>query len=217
MSIVALKRKTQAKYNNLSVGRPQFSLNGGHRSQGYVGQDNLGRYLSRTIYGGNVPKGHGGCCGTYAQSITANAGMINLENPNVIKTSVINTRGMLDTKYRWIRRPDPFSVVKPDTNNNITEQSSYIKNKSRKSLDCSVSDKTVPNPACGPCANLPGFNYSASRNVINTANIAGDPSQVKKLTQSQSEYIERVFHRKCQQNDIVYVASKTNGTPFACG
>jgi len=217
MSIVVLKRKTQAKYNNLSVGRPQFSLNGGHRSQGYVGQDNLGRYLSRTIYGGNVPKGNGGCCGTYTQSITANAGMITTENPNIIKPSVKSTRGMLDTKYRWVRRPQPFAVVKPDTNNNITDHSSYITNLSRKSIDCTAVNKTFPNPACGPCAKLPGFSSTASRNVINTATVISDPSQVKSLSLSQSEYIERVFHRKCQQNDITYVSKETKGTPFTCG
>ena len=38
MSIVALKRKTAAKYNNSSVGVPQFSINGGHRNQGWVVQ-----------------------------------------------------------------------------------------------------------------------------------------------------------------------------------
>ena len=36
MSIVALKRKTAAKYNNSSVGVPQFSINGGYRNQGWV-------------------------------------------------------------------------------------------------------------------------------------------------------------------------------------
>lgn len=33
MSIVALKKKTAAKYNNMSVGVSQFSINGGHRNQ----------------------------------------------------------------------------------------------------------------------------------------------------------------------------------------
>jgi hypothetical protein len=34
MSIVALKRKTEARYNNMSVGQKQFSINGTTRNQG---------------------------------------------------------------------------------------------------------------------------------------------------------------------------------------
>ena len=50
MSIATLKRKTQTKYNNMSVGSTQgFSLNGGFRNQGYVGQTSLSRSLSRTL------------------------------------------------------------------------------------------------------------------------------------------------------------------------
>ena len=60
MSIATLKRKTLAKYNNMSVGQPQFSLNGTHRSQGYVGQTMLSRSLPRSLMKGNVIRGHGG-------------------------------------------------------------------------------------------------------------------------------------------------------------
>ena len=38
MSLVTLKKKTAAKYHNMSVNQPSFSLNGTHRSQGYIGQ-----------------------------------------------------------------------------------------------------------------------------------------------------------------------------------
>ena len=38
MSLATLKRKTAAKYNNMSVGHANFSLNGTHRNQGYFGQ-----------------------------------------------------------------------------------------------------------------------------------------------------------------------------------
>ena len=39
MSLATLKKKTAAKYKNMSVGQANFSLNGTHRSQGYVGQN----------------------------------------------------------------------------------------------------------------------------------------------------------------------------------
>ena len=61
MSIATLKRKSQTKYNNMSVGQPFFSLNGTHRNQGYVGQTSLSRSLPRTLMRGNVVRGHGGC------------------------------------------------------------------------------------------------------------------------------------------------------------
>ena len=83
-----LKNKTNEKYNNLSVGKKQFSINGTTRSQGWVGQSSL----SRTV---TTPS-------------------ICLNDNRVIKSSVVETNGMIKTKYRWIRRPAPFSVVKPD-------------------------------------------------------------------------------------------------------
>ena len=61
MSIATLKRKTQAKYNNMSVGNTHgFSINGTHRNQGYVGQTSLSRSLPRTLMKGNAVRGHGG-------------------------------------------------------------------------------------------------------------------------------------------------------------
>ena len=66
MSIVALKRKTEAKYNNMSVGQKNgFSINGTHRNQGYIGQTSLSRSLPRTLMKNGTAKGHGGCCGNY--------------------------------------------------------------------------------------------------------------------------------------------------------
>lgn len=126
MSIVTLKRKTNARYNNVSVNKPHFSLNGVHRSQGYVGQTMLSRHLVKTPMVGNIPKGYGGCCGSYTIKITYPAG-INYQNDyKTIKSSVINTEGMIATKYRWILRPEPYATVKPDNNNNFHTQQDYV-------------------------------------------------------------------------------------------
>ena len=44
--LATLKRKTSAKYNNVSVSNDSvFSLNGTRRIQGYVGQSLFGRYM----------------------------------------------------------------------------------------------------------------------------------------------------------------------------
>jgi hypothetical protein len=102
MSIATLKRKTQAKYNNSSVGQTQFSLNGTHRSQGYVGQTMLSRSLPRTLMKGNVIRGHGGCCGQYPIKTIVQSSVNYQEDSQIVKPSVINTAGMIENKYQCI-------------------------------------------------------------------------------------------------------------------
>ena len=67
MSIVVMKRKTQASVGSLSVGLPRFSLVGGHRSQGFVGQGVVSRHFT-----------------------LSNSGQVSLENPAVVKPTVGN-------------------------------------------------------------------------------------------------------------------------------
>jgi len=126
MSIATLKKKTQTKYNNMSVGERQFSINGTYRSQGYVGQTSLSRSLPRTLMKGNVAIGHGGCCGKFNKVPIVQSAVISLENPNVVKSSVLGTSGMISTKYAWTKRPQPYTTVKPDNNQNNNSQSDYI-------------------------------------------------------------------------------------------
>ena len=97
MSIVALKRKTDAKYKNVSANEINgFSLNGTKRLQGYIGQTSLSRHTSFTPMKGTVAKGHGGCCGKYDYGRTVkSATMINVEDNKIVKGSVLNTSGML--------------------------------------------------------------------------------------------------------------------------
>jgi hypothetical protein len=128
MSEATFKKKTQYKYNNNSVNRgPQgFSLNGTHRSQGWVGQDSRGRTLVRTLNRGGANRGHGGCCGEYPTPFVIPSEICSTENPYVVKTSVINTRGMLRERFAWIWRPEPYTTVKPDDTHGVGDQGSYI-------------------------------------------------------------------------------------------
>jgi len=143
MSIATLKRKSKVLYNNLSVGSINggFSLNGTHRNQGYVGQTSLSRHLSNTPMRGNTPRGAGGCCGTYKVGTIVQSGVNYLNDPNVVKSSVLDNRGSIRTHYRWIWRPQPFSSTKPDTTNNNNTQQSYIESLSANVA--SVVDETV--------------------------------------------------------------------------
>ena len=113
MSIATLKKKTMYKYNNSSVGHTQFSINGGYRSQGFVGQTSLSRSFLKTPMKGNVICGHGGVHGTYPQHINFTSDVTTSNDSNVIKMTVVSNGGMIKTKHRWIKRPLPFSVLKP--------------------------------------------------------------------------------------------------------
>jgi hypothetical protein len=127
MSIVALKIKTAAKYNNNSVGSKNgFSISGTHRNQGYVGQTSLGRFTSRTLMRGGAIRNHGGCCGTFPMGGIVKSGISTVEDSSVVKVSTVNTHGLLHHKYRWIWRPQPYTSVKNMGDNNLNAQSDHI-------------------------------------------------------------------------------------------
>jgi hypothetical protein len=121
MSLATLKKKTQAAYNNNSVGQKHFSLNGGQRSQGWVGQDSRGRTLVRSLAKGNTLRGHGGCCGKYPKPCVVPSEVKTTENSNVVKTSVLNYNGMMHTVNPWIWRPAPITSFKIDSNHGVFE------------------------------------------------------------------------------------------------
>jgi len=96
MSIVAQKRNSRRFKAPISGrGTKGFSLNGGMRNQGWVGQTNLGRSNVGTVFRGAFPMGNGGCCGTYVIN-TQNSGGSGVNDPNIIKRSTMNTKGLIE-------------------------------------------------------------------------------------------------------------------------
>ena len=145
MSIVTLKKKTGHKYNNSSVGHNQFSLNGGHRSQGYIGQTMLSRSILKTPMKGSVAIGNGGSNGKYNQAPLFTSDVSSMNDPNSLKKSVLSTNGMIKLKYRWIQRPMPFislsnKVYVPCTESivkdKILDNCSSIRRMVNKKLTC---------------------------------------------------------------------------------
>lgn len=207
MSIATLKRKTQAKYNNMSVGQPQFSINGTHRSQGYVGQTMLSRSLPRTLMKGNTIRGHGGCCGFYPVKPVVQSAVTSLNDSSVVKSSSLGTEGLIATKYRWITRPQPYTSVKPNASNHLNTQQDYITALQKKALQeatlCKPTEKYV---------------YATDKN-------SGCPVQCyvvkpeKELvaTNYGDYYLE--LDKQCKAEiDVTYVQTRTiSQTPFACG
>ena len=88
-------------YNYGAVG---FSINGGRRNAGYVGQS-MAVGKNGTSYKGIYPVGHGGHYGAYYQAQPVmNSARVNTQGTqyNYVKPSVLSTHGMLRRKYRWV-------------------------------------------------------------------------------------------------------------------
>ena len=191
MSIVTLKKKTAAQYHNNSCNLPQFALNGTRRSQGYVGQDMRGRTLPKTIMKGAVPKGHGGCCGKYPIKPIVQSAVTSLNNPAVVKKSVVGTYGLLETKYRWIRRPQPYSVTKPGdsyTQDAFTQQV-YITNVAKATL------YAASKPACQPPRPPPYVCTSQLFRTDANPEISNETAECVKITKDISDTTSTAKHR----------------------
>ena len=185
MSLTAFKRKSVINYGSKRSGKgpggywlPQgpfghstkglqiaienygtvgFSINGGHRNVGGVGQD-MKMSKSGTPYRGTQPIGWGGTYGNYPSAqltgeysgAVPNTGTTTVVQPLLnslevdtmgtqymyIKPSVLTTYGMLDKKYKWAYHGKyPNRWVQPNYTGNQTDtvsQQVYIDNLSSK-------------------------------------------------------------------------------------
>jgi len=228
MSIAILKRKTAAKYNNVSVNVPQFSTVGGYRNQGWVGQTSLSRSLPRSLRRGDTLRGYGGCCGTYtiANSVI-NPDLCSRNNNQVIKKASMNTAGMLMSRYRWIRRPRPYTSVKPGSGNILYRSEGELTERKRKNALCEQENCLATNtnepPACDSCNTVP----TMFRNYANTPQSFSEPypnTTTKSIEEmglpiAQSEYMTKET-QCCVKYDEEFLEqdNQTNycKTSFAC-
>ena len=241
MSVATLKKKAEAKYNlgrvaannglNLhrvhkSIGNDNvFSLNGTRRSQGYVGQDTLGRSLPRTLMRGNVIRGHGGCCGKYQVNPIVQSAVISTNNPNVIKRSVKNTNGMIMSQYRWIRRGEPYTSVKSDSTLNNNTQQDYIARIARTTIlqvdssNCLLDSRYQykPSTTCNSIFRKTTNYQNLISSTKNTCNITKDltnaPAKTSGVAKSEGLYILKLA-QTCVNNDINTFKSPSNRTPL---
>jgi hypothetical protein len=245
MSIATLKKKIKAIYNNPHIGDKYgnyskmpavrmnsynnkngnisagFSLNGTHRSQGYVGQTMLSRHFPQTPMRGNVARGSGGCCGTYNNNIIKPC-VNDLNNPNIVKSPVLNTNGFIHEHYKWIWRPQPFTRVKPDNTNNLNTQESYIKHLANKETSCvDLSNNLIQQK---PCYRNTIKNNSTKLvcTKSHTANITKPPI-INKVNNkihyraglTSSEHINTIVN-DCQKYDDFTVPNNRRNMVFAC-
>jgi hypothetical protein len=147
MSIQVLKKKSERynpHYNISGIGSSGFSLVGGHRNIGCVGQTNLAKSVSRTRFRGVAPMGHGGQNGKF-KIVVANSGSFSGNDSSIIKTTVKSNAGSILKQNRWLHSKYPHFWVKNDASltDNFT-QGSYIKNLSYK-----VSKSVITKPDSG--------------------------------------------------------------------
>ena len=104
-----------------------FSLNGSLRNKSYVGQTSLARKINKTYFTRyHEPAGKGGCCGDYNDRYTEKSRCCINDN-NIIKKSVSNTKAMINRKNKWMNSGYPYYVVQPDSNLPLNSStSSYI-------------------------------------------------------------------------------------------
>ena len=174
MSIVALKRKTMngnprmAPISGNNNGPLGFALNGTRRITGVVGQTNL------------APNGNRGlsCC---------------TNDSNIIKRSVMNTKGMLSVRYNNC----PGSCQKPIVQETVKTQNEHIK---KLHISCHNQTNQVLRTHCGTadldetnitCHNKCTNQFIGGKNVFKGAYTKNPPGAV-----SQSEYINNRYLNK---------------------
>ena len=227
MSISTLKKKSLQKYNNVSVGQKNFSLNGTHRSQGWVGQTTLSRSLPRTLMNGPTERGCGGCCGTYNKTPIVTSAVTSTNNNSVIKSSVLSYDGMIATQFRWIRRPQPYTSVKPDINHNLGHQSDYISRLTRTTTASACTNSPNKNQqkqrSCNSCSVNPVIFKSHSNTPQSFAQPYSNPitkPESDYVPISQGEYLVQL-NGTCTKADVEFQAlqnlsSSNCNVPYAC-
>lgn len=162
MSLATLKKKSRNNKRFAPIsgrGVNGFSLSGGHRNIGSVGQFRLISNTTRTPFRGTEPMGNGGSGGKYYDA-PHNSGSCGTNDNKIIKKSSLNTAGMIDTKYKWTKGTYPnFWVQEDDNSYRVTrDQATYIKKLTQKKGSCVVSN-VQNNGKCGTIVPSSENNY----------------------------------------------------------
>ena len=142
MSLVVLKRKTAAKKNLSGNSKKQyhqwvnrtnnnhngalstgagFSINGGTRNIGAVNPTNLAKSVKNTQFFGLYAKSSAGT--TLASNTNyIDSGSCCFNNSNIIKPSVLSTKGMLSNRLRCMKRGYPHYWVQPQSDKSSSER-----------------------------------------------------------------------------------------------
>lgn len=211
MSIVVLKKKSRSNSRFAPIsgrGNNGFSLNGGYRNIGAVGQFRMISNTTRTPFRGTHPMGNGGKNGAYYDK-PLNSGTCTANDNQIIKKSSLNTAGMIDTKYKWTKGTYPnYWVQEGDSNYSVTrDQASYIRNLTQKyggfvftNVQNNGKCGTVYDPSGSPIYSCSG-NKNACSYYIGTKKYIRTPyaKNFNQPAMSQGQYIHTggLYKREC--------------------
>lgn len=211
MSIVVLKKKSRSNRRFAPIsgrGVDGFSLNGGYRNIGAVGQFRMISNTTRTPFRGTHPMGNGGKYGAYYDK-PLNSGSCSTNDNQIIKKSSLNTAGMIDTKYKWTKGTYPNYWVQEDDSNysSTRDQASYIRNLTQKyggfvftNVQNNGKCGTVYDPSGSPIYSCSG-NKNACSYYIGTRKYIRMPyaKNFNQPAMSQGQYIHTggIYKREC--------------------
>jgi hypothetical protein len=211
MSIAILKKKSRSNRRFAPIsgrGDDGFSLNGGYRNIGAVGQFRMISNTTRTPFRGTHPMGNGGSGGKY-YDVPLNSGSCCTNDNQIIKKSSLNTAGMIDTKYKWTKGTYPNYWVQEDDNSYIVtrDQATYIRNLTQKCGGI-VFSNIQNNGNCGTVYDPSGsLVYSCSGNKNACSYYIGTKKYIRmpyaknfnQLPVSQGQYINTggLYKKEC--------------------
>jgi len=202
MSLATLKKKTEHKYRNNSVSQPQFALNGTHRNQGFIGQTSLSRPNIGTPASGIAFHGYGSGGGKYLIHEVKTTSINTTENSNVVKTSVLSSKGMLEKRTQWVRRPNPYSSTKPGDALHQSSANDYIIFKRKMTLKKEEIDKN--NESCNLLPTTLNVDTKCCVPLLKTTEKIG-------VATSQGDYIFKLIG-ECANLDVSYIEYNQNST-----
>ena len=222
MSLVALKRKVAAM-QNLSTGQKGFSINGTHRSQGYVGQTSLSRSIIHTPHGQTGAfQGYGGCCGKFDTTTNIRASeTFSLEDENVVKKSVLSTSGMLANRNKWLKRSAPYTSTKL-TSGWTNGQGDYIAYLKKKAAKCDprqpeklIDTKEINSVATNKCSSTT-ITRKGGASIFKRSTVCTFTKPVSDYTAiSQGEHVFKIHDKCADQDDVEFkIVSNTRRTPL---
>lgn len=178
MSLVVLKRKSQTKYSKISSKKGDFSINNPRRVGSHTNQ-----VQTQTPMKGNVPRGHGSCCGHYP--VVINKSQYNnydfherefngdKATPGI---SVKNNRASISSRNKWMKGTYPNYVVKKMGTHDYSEYYNRINGQNASRDTENVGEV---------CGGNTGCKKTTSANIVKNTN-----------TLDYSEYLKTKFLNK---------------------
>lgn len=191
------------KLSLLNRGISGFSINGGTRNVGYVGQS-MAMSKNGTPFYGVHAKGYGGVGGRYPRANSVfNAGEFSVlgNQSGFIKPSVLSNKGMLERRFKWINNGQyPNAWVQPVYGNtNLSDNASSLLYTQKKAAAYTcVNDTNKPHVYASNIrkGGANGCATSSARRVYSIQSANGLYTKTLSIPQTSGQYTIQV-QRQC--------------------